>query len=134
YLGDHRHQLLLLFQHLQIPIQMLMKSLLAYSHRPIHLVHFVAVPFPLRPEPAERGVEYFFLISTPYSASASSIILSKKSICICFCPTVRSNSFIFSFNAPIFFVSLNLSTTIRSCFFLIREYCRIHAYIAGRDT
>src|SRR5690606_15235430 len=81
---DYFQQLLLFVHSMQIAIQALMKRLLSDSYGSIHSVHFDFVSFTVCPEPLEGVEKYFFLISIPYSCSASSIIFSRKSMRICF--------------------------------------------------
>src|SRR5215203_4241086 len=121
-LVDERQQLLLFLDLNQHPIQVLMEALLSDSYCFIKLIHFDRVFFPVRPKPSDTGVEIFFFMSTPNSSPASAISLSKKSIWICYFPTICSNSFICCFKVIIFRVSLKDSNTSRSCFFFIREY------------
>src|SRR5690606_20919743 len=110
-LTNHSKQLMSLVHQMQVTIQSFMERLLSDPYGPIHLVHFDLVRLPVCPEPLNGVEEYFFLMSTPYSFSANSIIFSRKSILICFCPTTRSISRTSSLKRAIFTVSLLASTT-----------------------
>src|SRR5690606_9395278 len=83
-----------LFLVLGITAQMLVNGLLADTHRIVEPIERIAYLFGVFPEPPNGGVLKFFLISTFRSSPAMSIIFSKKSILICFWPTIRSSSLI----------------------------------------
>src|SRR5271155_2395015 len=108
-----------------MPLHALVKSLFAYLDGSIQGIHFEVLFFPVKPVPPERLRSNFFLISTPYSSSAISIILLKKSTCSCFCPTTRSKSLICSFNNCSLRVSLLASTTCLMPFLRMYEYLYI---------
>src|SRR5690606_8628770 len=87
-------QIFKLFLVMGITLQMLVNSLLADSHRTVELIKRIAYFFGVFSEPPNGGVLKFFLISIFKSSPAMSIIFSKKSILICFWPTIRSSSLI----------------------------------------
>src|SRR5690606_39633750 len=83
-LPDQSANLLSRIHATQVTVQPFVQTLSGYPYGPVQVHHFDLVPFPVRPEPLDRLEEYFFLMSIPYSFSASSIIFSRKSIWICF--------------------------------------------------